>query len=83
MQSSAKYNFNLHYAPPFPLLGLTRAEVEDALAPVRQAFDEFRKVYSVRVAYFKCTRRFFDAIYDSYTYPMVRKKFVCRLLQVL
>ncbi len=50
---------------------MTRAEVEDALAPVRKAFDEFRKTYSIQAAYFKCTRRFYDAIYDTYTYPMV------------
>ena len=54
------------------LLGLTRAEVEDALAPVRQAYQEFRKDFSIQASYFKCTRRFFDAMYDSYTYPMVR-----------
>ena len=47
--------------------------MEDALVPVRLAFATFRKRFSVRASYFKCTRRFYDCMYDAYTYPMVRK----------
>ena len=39
--------------------------------PVPLAFATFRGKYSVVEAYHKCCRRFYDAMYDSYTYPMV------------
>ena len=53
--------------------GLSKEEVNDALLPVRMTFEAFVEKHGAAEAYFKCVRRFQDAIYDAYTYPQVKK----------
>ncbi len=52
--------------------GVTKLEAKEALVPVCLAFAAFRGKFSIVDAYRKVCRRFYDAVYDSYTYPMVR-----------
>ncbi len=51
--------------------GLSKDEVNDALLPVRMTYEAFAEKHGPVEAYYKCVRRFQDAIYDAYTYPQV------------